>query len=309
MNETVLTVMEEEANLRVDMFVSAKIAELSRNGVQTLIEKGKVSVNGKETKANYKVKVGDKILVIQNEAVPIGIVPQNIPLDIVYEDDSVLVINKPRGLVVHPAAGNEDGTLVNAILYHCGDSLSGINGEIRPGIVHRIDKDTTGLLVVAKNDKAHLSLAEQLGTRTLSREYYALVHGNIKEEEGTVDAPIGRNPKDRKKMCVLRDGGREAVTDYKVVERFGTATLVKCKLRTGRTHQIRVHMNYIGHPIFGDPVYGVKHENFSLAGQLLHAKGIGFTHPESGKTVSFEVALPEDFERILAIFRNRTKKD
>ncbi len=302
-------VTEEDAGIRLDSYVASKIDGISRNAVQIAIDKEEILVNGRKSKANYKVKIGDTVTAAETEAVAVDILPENIPLDIVYEDDDVLVINKPRGLVVHPAAGNESGTLVNAILYHCGDSLSGINGEIRPGIVHRIDKDTTGLLVVAKNDNAHLQLAEQLGTRTLSREYYALVHGNIKEDQGTVDAPIGRSPKDRKKMCVLRDGGREAITDYTVLERFQTATLVKCKLRTGRTHQIRVHMNYIGHPIFGDPVYGVKHENFALDGQLLHAKGIGFTHPKTGENVTFETSLPEDFERILTVFRSKMKKD
>ena len=303
--EKSFTVTEEDAGKRLDSYLSEWVSS-SRNAIQHQIENGFVLVNGKEVKPNYKVRVGDEISLFTQDAVPVDIEPEDIPLDIVYEDEDVLVINKPRGMVVHPAPGNESGTLVNAVMYHCGKELSGINGEIRPGIVHRIDKDTTGLLVVAKNDTAHLKLAEQLSDRTLSREYYALVHGNIKTDQGTIDAPIGRHPKDRKKMSVQKNGGREAVTDYVVLERFGTATLVKCKLRTGRTHQIRVHMNYIGHPIYGDPVYGVKHEEFSLDGQLLHAKKMGFIHPSSGEYVSFETSLPTDFERILDIMRKKT---
>ena len=230
---------------------------------------------------------------------------EEIPLDIIFEDDCLLVINKPRGMVVHPAAGNYAGTLVNALLYHCGDSLSEIGGVLRPGIVHRIDKDTTGLLIVAKGDYAHRHLSEQLKTRSLSRTYFALVHGNIKEDTGTVDKPIDRDVHDRKKMAIAKTGGREAVTHYEVLERFGQYTLVKCKLQTGRTHQIRVHMKSLGHPLVGDKTYGIKKEAFDLEGQLLHAGAIGFIHPKSETEMAFSVPLPEDFERVLQILRNR----
>ncbi|MDP4133830.1 MAG: RluA family pseudouridine synthase [Bacillota bacterium] len=289
---------------RIDVYVSAYAEDVTRSYAQKLIEEEKILVNGKKVKHNYKTKIGDIVTVEFDEPEPITSEPENIPINIVYEDSSVLVINKERGMVVHPAPGNVSGTLVNAILYHCKGNLSGINGDIRPGIVHRIDKDTTGLLVIAKNDKAHQSLTKQLSDRSLSRVYYALVNGNIKEDEGTINAPIDRNPKDRKLMAVV-SGGREAITDFEVMERFGAYTLVKCKLKTGRTHQIRVHMKHIGHSVVGDKAYGIKNEKFKLLGQLLHAKEITFVHPDSGERVHFEAPLPQDFLDVLNVLRKQ----
>lgn len=289
---------------RSDVYVSECLEGVTRSFVKKLFDGGLVRINGAVAKASARLKPGDVVELELPEPREAEAVPQDIPLDIVYEDADVLVINKPRGMVVHPAAGNEDGTLVNAVMFHCGDSLSAIGGVLRPGIVHRIDKDTTGLLVVAKNNAAHISLSNQLKDRSLSRTYYALVHGNIKEDSGSVSAPIGRSSADRKKMAVDRDG-REAVTDFEVTERFGRYTLVRCKLRTGRTHQIRVHMRHIGHPIVGDKTYGVKNEEFNLAGQLLHAGEIGFVHPSTGEKMSFTAPLPEDFERVLDALRKR----
>ena len=286
---------------RSDVFVSED-ADLTRSYAKKLFDGGLVRINGSPAKASAKLKLGDVIEIELPEVREAEAVPQDIPLDVVYEDGDVLIVNKPRGMVVHPAAGNEDGTLVNAVMYRCGGSLSAIGGVLRPGIVHRIDKDTTGLLAVAKNNAAHLSLSEQLKDRSLSRTYYALVHGNIKEEAGTVDAPIGRSSADRKKMAVTADG-RDAVTDFEVVERFGRYTLVRCKLRTGRTHQIRVHMRHIGHPIVGDKTYGVKNEEFNLEGQLLHAGEIGFIHPSTGERMSFSAPLPRDFARLRTMNR------
>ena len=298
----------QSAKERLDSWLASVMENASRNAIQRRIEAKAITVNGVCQKPNFRLNAGDVVSVVPEETVPSDVEPEDIPLSIVYEDEDVLVINKPRGMVVHPAVGNEHGTLVNAVLFHCGEHLSGVGGVIRPGIVHRIDKDTTGLLVVAKNDSAHHALAEQLGDRSLSREYYALVHGNIKEDHGTVNAPIARSPKDRKKMAVVRTPhAREAVTDYNVLERFGNATLVRCKLQTGRTHQIRVHMSYIGHPIYGDPVYGVRREEFSLDGQLLHAGRIEFIHPKMKKKVSFEAPLPSDFERVLERMRKNLK--
>lgn len=299
--------MEYEAYVgeRIDKAVTQLRPELSRAYVQQLIEAGHITVAGKQVRAGYKLRTGDKVEITVPAPVSLETVAQDIPLDVVYEDKSVLVINKPAGMVVHPAAGNTEDTLVNALLHHCGDTLSAIGGVLRPGIVHRIDKDTTGLLIVAKGDRAHQHLSEQLKTRTLSRKYYALVHGNVREETGTVDAPLGRDPRDRKKMAVVRTGGREAVTHFEVVERFGQYTLLKCKLQTGRTHQIRVHMRHIGHPIVGDKTYGIKKEAFQLDGQLLHAGEIGFIHPETEETMTFSVPRPAIFERILQILRNK----
>ncbi len=288
--------------VRSDKFISEELTELTRSHVKRLFDEGRVTVGGRLRPPSYKLKEGEEIEILLPEPKALAAAAQDIALDIVYEDEAVLVINKPRGMVVHPAAGNEDGTLVNAVMFHCGEKLSAINGVIRPGIVHRIDKDTTGLLVVAKNDRAHLLLSEQLKDRSLSRKYFALVHGNIKEDAGTVNEPIGRSDSDRKKMAV-RVGGREAVTDFTVLERFGRYTLVKCGLRTGRTHQIRVHMRHIGHPIVGDKTYGVKKEEFALEGQLLHAGEIGFIHPETGERMSFSAPLPQDFQNILEILR------
>ncbi len=288
---------------RIDKAVAQVREDLSRSYISRLIENGNITVCGKAVRPGYKLKSGDKVEIILPPPKPLAAVSQDIPLDIVYEDAFVLVINKPRGMVVHPAAGNSEGTLVNALLHHCKDALSTIGGVERPGIVHRIDKDTTGLLIVAKGDMAHHHLSAQLKTRTLSRQYYALVHGNIKEDEGIVNAPIGRDVRDRKKMAIARIGGREAVTHFTVIERFMRYTLVRCKLETGRTHQIRVHMRHIGHPIVGDKTYGVKKEEFQLSGQLLHAGEIGFIHPETGERLSFSAGLPADFTRILGFLR------
>lgn len=298
--------MEYEAFVgeRIDKAVTEVQGALSRAYVQQLIEEGHITVSGRQVRPGYKLKAGDTVEVFVPAPKPLETVAQDIPLDIVYEDDSVLVINKPAGMVVHPAAGNYEDTLVNALLHHCGDSLSAIGGVMRPGIVHRIDKDTTGLLIVAKGDHAHQHLSAQLKTRTLSRKYYALVHGNVKEDGGTVDASIDRDVRDRKKMAVTKTGGREAVTHFEVVERFGQYTLLKCKLQTGRTHQIRVHMRHIGHPIVGDKTYGVKKEAFQLSGQLLHAGEIGFIHPDTEQEMTFSAPLPLAFERVLEILRN-----
>ena len=293
----------ENIGERIDKFISDSAEEISRSYAAKLCTDGLVTVNGKALGKNYKIKGGEEISADIPEPEELSLVPENIPLDIVYEDDDVIVINKPQGMVVHPAAGNESGTLVNALLYHCGESLSAINGVIRPGIVHRIDKDTSGLLVAAKNNEAHLKLSEQLKERKALRKYNALVNGNIKEDFGTVNKPIGRSPSDRKKMAVVQ-GGREAVTHYSVLERFGRYTLIECVLETGRTHQIRVHMASLGHSIVGDKVYGVKKERFNLNGQLLHARTIGFVHPKTGEMMEFSAPLPDYFEAVLEKLRN-----
>ena len=291
------------ASTRCDVYLAENMPDLSRSFLKKLFDSGEILVNGKAVRASCKLKMGDLVSLTLPEAKKLDVEAQEIPLDIVYEDSDVLVINKARGMVVHPAAGNEDGTLVNALMHHCGDNLSGINGVLRPGIVHRINKDTTGLLVVAKNDKAHQSLTDQLSDRSLSRTYFAIVHGNIKEDNLTVNAPIARDPKDRKKMAIARKDGREAVTHITVLERFGKYTLIRCKLETGRTHQIRVHTKSIGHPILGDKAYGLKKEEYSLVGQLLHAGEIGFIHPATSEKVSFSAPLPDDFEDTLEKIR------
>ncbi len=306
MEEMITLTATESA--RCDKYIAECVEGVSRSYIKKLFEEGKILVNNAPKSASYKLKAGDIISFSLPEAEEIDALPEDIPLDIVYEDDELLVINKPRGMVVHPAPGNSSGTLVNAVLFHCEGKLSGINGKMRPGIVHRIDKDTTGLLVVAKTNDAHQFLSDQLGDRSLSREYYALVHGNIKEDSGTVDAPIARSENDRKKMTVTYKNSREAVTDFFVEERFGTYTLVRCKLRTGRTHQIRVHMKHIGHPIVGDKTYGVKKEEFNLIGQLLHAGKIGFIHPITNEKVYYTAPLPEDFEKVLSLLRARSGK-
>lgn len=290
---------------RCDKYIASKMEGVSRSYLKRLFDEGKISVNGKPVPASYKLRAGDRIEAEIPDAKEIDAKPEDITLDVVYEDEDVLVINKPRGMVVHPAPGNETGTVVNAALSHCKGSLSGINGAIRPGIVHRIDKDTTGLLIIAKNDAAHMKLSEALSDRSLSRKYFALVHGNIKEDSGTVSAPIARSEKDRKMMAVAKKGGREAVTDFEVIERFSDYTLLLCSLRTGRTHQIRVHMKHIGHPIVGDKTYGVKKEEFSLSGQLLHAGRLDFIHPKDGEKISVTSPLPDDFEKVLGILRRR----
>ena len=302
------TIDKELSGERADKAVSALTETFTRSHIKKLIDDGNVTVNGKPVKPSFKLSEGDRLEISFPEAETIDVLPENIPLDIVYEDGDVIVINKPRNMVVHPAAGNYTGTLVNALLYHCGDTLSGINGVMRPGIVHRIDKDTTGLLVAAKGDKAHTALSEQLKTRTLKRKYLALVHNNIVNDSGTVSTLIDRHPRDRKKMAVVSSGGREAVTNYSVVERFRGYTLVNCLLDTGRTHQIRVHMKYMGNPVVGDKTYGVKNEEFNLEGQLLHAGQIGFVHPESGEYMEFSAPLPADFERVLNALRLRENK-
>lgn len=280
---------------RIDKVLTSLEPEITRSQLKNLINDGHVTVNGQAVKPKYKVQAGDKISLVKSEPQSLELTPENIPLDIVYEDDDVIVVNKPQGMVVHPAPGHPNHTLVNALLYH--SPLSTINGTFRPGIVHRIDKDTSGLLMVAKNDLAHQSLAEQLRNKTNKREYLALVYGQIKEDEGTIDAPLGRNPQDRKKQAVVK-GGRHAVTHFKVMKRYDNFTLVKCILETGRTHQIRVHMKYIGHPLVGDPLYGPR-KVIGKDGQFLHAALLGFKHPRTGKELVFEAPLPENFQKML----------
>ena len=310
-DELILTVTAEEAGARLDAYL-ASATELTRSAAARLMEEEQVTLNGKRANKKDKVKAGDVIIVLLPEPEPDEAIPQDIPLDIVYEDEDILVVNKPCGMVVHPAAGNPDGTLVNAILYHCGDSLSGIGGVIRPGIVHRIDKDTSGLLVVAKNDAAHLALSEQLKVHRVRRVYHAIAIGNLREDMGTVDAPIGRHPTDRKKMAVLRGAdahARDAITHYRMLERFAGMCHVECRLETGRTHQIRVHMASLGHPLLGDPVYGGANHKFCenhpalIHGQCLHAAELSLIHPRSGEEMHFTCPLPEDMERILDLLR------
>ena len=299
-----LTVEAGEAGSRLDRFISGRLPEYTRSRIQKLTEDGLVLADGKPAKASHKVRAGETVSLTVPELRDPDILPEPIPLDIIYEDGDMLVVNKPQGMVVHPAAGNYTGTLVNALLAYCGDSLSGINGERRPGILHRIDKDTSGLLLVAKNDMAHQGLAAQIKAHSLTRAYLALVHGGFRTDSGTVDLPIGRHPADRKKMAVTYHNAREAVTHYRVLERFGRYTLLECVLETGRTHQIRVHMAKLGHPIAGDPVYGVKKEPFSTNGQLLHAYKVGFVHPRTGAYLEFTSPLPDYYEKILKNLRN-----
>lgn len=294
----------ETSGIRLDKFISDANIDLSRSAAVNLIENGAVLVNDSVVSKKYKLSQGDIVVVNVPDPTPYEAKAENIPLDIVYEDECLLVVNKPKGMVVHPAAGNYDGTLVNALLYHCGDSLSGINGVLRPGIVHRIDKDTSGLLIVAKNDFAHRSLAEQIKEHSFTREYESIVFGNLKNDEGIVDAPIGRNPKDRKKMCVIEKNSKNAVTHYSVITRYKGYTHIKCKLETGRTHQIRVHMAYIGHPVSGDKVYGVKNEKVDFEGQCLHARKIGFIHPKTNEYIEFTSELPDYFKKYLKKLEN-----
>lgn len=290
---------------RLDVFLAEVLGDFTRSRIQKLIARGCITVNGDIVRSNYKLREGDIVEVEVPEAKETQIQAEDIPLDIVYEDEHMLVVNKPQGMVVHPAAGNCDGTLVNALMAHCGHNLSGINGEIRPGILHRIDKDTSGLLLVAKNDRAHLGLSEQIKEHSLTREYLALVHGNIKEDSGTINAPIGRDEKDRKKMTITQKNSKDAVTHFFVLERFDKYTFIRCRLETGRTHQIRVHMSKKGHPIVGDPVYGVKKEEFKLNGQLLHAHMIGYKHPITGEYMEFSRPVPEYFEEVLEKLRRK----
>jgi len=294
-----------ESGARIDAWLTTMIPGLTRSAAQRLLTDGQVTLNGKPVKKNYKVSAGDCFLVEIPEAVEVPLVPQNIPLDIVFEDDDVVVVNKPRGMVVHPAPGHPDGTLVNALLYHCGDTLSGVGGEKRPGIVHRIDKDTSGLLIVAKNDAAHLALSAQLSDRSLSRVYRAVVVGSLRDDSGTVDAPIGRHPNDRKKMAVTNVHSRNAVTHWSVLERYKGYTHVRCKLETGRTHQIRVHMAHIGHPLLGDEIYRhAKLPEQGLTGQCLPAKELQFIHPRTGEAVHLDTQLPDYFKEVLSRLGN-----
>lgn len=296
-----------ENGIRLDKFISVTDVGLSRSAAVNLIENSGVTVNEKQVDKKYRLSAGDVVILQIPDPVPYEAKAENIPLDIVYEDDYLLVVNKPKGMVVHPAAGNYDGTLVNALLYHCGNSLSGINGVLRPGIVHRIDKDTSGLLIVAKNDFAHAHLAKQIKDHSFTREYEAVVFGNLKNDEGTVDAPIGRNPNDRKKMCVTAKNSKNAVTHYSVIRRYKGYTHIKCILETGRTHQIRVHMAYLGHPVSGDAVYGVKNEKVPFTGQCLHARKIGFVHPKTEEYLEFTSQLPDYFNDFLTKLNNISK--
>lgn len=299
--ETV-TAEAEDAGTRADVFLAAKLG-VSRSNMQKLLEDGRVKRGEKIIKANYKVRAGEMFVVDIPEPEPIEAVPENIPLDIIYEDDDVVVLNKARGMVVHPAPGNYTGTLVNALLYHCSN-LSGINSAIRPGIVHRLDKDTSGIMIVAKNDAAHISLSQQIQSKTAVRTYLAVVRGNIKTDSGTIETQIARDKTDRKKMAVVKEGGRDAITDYEVLERFGKYTLVRCRLRTGRTHQIRVHMEYMGYPLVGDPKYSPMKTPFGIKGQALHSHTLEFTHPRTGERMKFEAPLPEDMHKIITRLHN-----
>lgn len=301
MGETIFIVEKDFEGERIDKYLSIIVEEKSRAYLQGLITKGNILINGKEVKSNYRLKTLDEVKIILPEPIELKVDSEDIPLNILYEDSDVIVVNKKRGMVVHPAPGNYNGTLVNALLFHCRD-LSSINGVIRPGIVHRIDKDTTGILVVAKNDEAHNFLSNQLRNHSMKREYYALVEGRIKEDKGTIDKPLGRNKRDRLKIGVLEDG-RHAVTHYEVIERYKSTTLVRCVLETGRTHQIRVHMSSIGHSLLGDPLYGLKKQKFKLDGQMLHAKTLGFVHPRSKEYIEFASELPEDFKKLLEKLR------
>lgn len=295
-----LIIEPEAAGERIDSYIAASLDGPSRSFVQKLIEKGNVLLNGEVlTSKKEKLKARDEIEITLPEPEKLEIIAEDIPLNIVYEDDDVLIVNKPRGMVVHPAVGNYTGTLVNAIMHHCGERLSSINGVIRPGIVHRIDKDTSGLLMIAKNDMAHESLSKQLSEHSITRKYVALVYNNITVDSGTIDEPIGRDPKNRLRQAVTAQNSKRAVTHYKVLERFGSYTLVECQLETGRTHQIRVHMAYIKHPLLGDMVYGPKKSKFKIEGQMLHAKVIGFVHPRTGEYMEFDSELPEYFEDVL----------
>lgn len=296
-----LIITEEYAGQRADVALAA-LLEVTRSNMQKLLEEGRAVKGTKVLKSNYKVKKGDEIIVTLPEPQPLDVQPENIPLDIIYEDDDVVVVNKARGMVVHPAAGNYSGTLVNALLYHC-KNLSGINGVIRPGIVHRLDKDTSGIMICAKNDAAHISLSEQIQAKTAKRTYLAVVRGNVKTDSGVIETMIARDKNDRKKMAVVKEDGRIAITEYKVLERFGKYTIVRCKLRTGRTHQIRVHMEYLGYPLVGDPKYSPMKTPFSIQGQALHSQTLGFTHPRTGERMCFEAPLPEDMHKIVTRLR------
>lgn len=294
-----LELTADTADVRIDKYLVSALDGFTRSAIAKLISDGNVSVNGKAVSKNYKCRINDSVLVAIPDAAPLEAEAENIPLDIYYEDDDLLVVNKPKGMVVHPAPANYTGTLVNALLYHCKDSLSGINGVIRPGIVHRIDKDTSGLLIVAKNDMAHLDLAEQIKEHSFHRAYQAVVYGNIKEDSGTVNMPVGRNPNDRKKMAVTDKNSKNAVTHYEIIRRYGDFTHIRCVLETGRTHQIRVHMAYLGHSLAGDSVYGPKKVITALNGQCLHAAELGFVHPRTKEYMEFKAPLPEYFTKFI----------
>lgn len=296
-----IVITENEAGQRADVGL-AVLLEVTRSNMQKLLEEGRAVRGTKVLKSNYKLKAGDEIVITLPEPQPLDVQPENIPLDIIYEDEDVVVVNKPRGMVVHPAAGNYSGTLVNALLYHC-KNLSGINGVIRPGIVHRLDKDTSGIMICAKNDTAHVSLSQQIQSKTAQRTYLAVVRGNIKTDSGTIETLINRDKNDRKKMAVVTDDGRQAITDYEVVERYGKFTVVRCKLRTGRTHQIRVHMEYLGYPLVGDPKYSPMKTCFGIQGQALHSYTLEFNHPRTGERMKFEAPYPEDFNKVITRLR------
>lgn len=301
--ENYLFEIQENQQMRLDKYLAEQFPEQTRSYLQKLIKEGQVLVNGKTVKSGYQLSKSDEVSVTIPEPKELDVEPQKIDLDIVYEDEDVILINKPKGMVVHPAPGHTTDTLVNGLLYHCKDNLSGINGVARPGIVHRIDRDTTGILIVCKNDMSHNSIAAQLKEHSINRRYRALVHGNLKEDTGTVEGPIGRHPVDRKKMAINERNGKPAVTHYTVLERFGNYTLIECKLETGRTHQIRVHMTSIGHPLVGDEVYGPAKCPFKLQGQCLHAMVLGFVHPRTGEYMEFSADLPEYFEDLLKKLR------
>ena len=301
-----VTLTPAASGQRADQFLAAALDGLTRSAAQKLLEEGRVLCDGRPLKKNDRLKAGLPLTILIPDPTPVALVPQDIPLDVVYEDQDVIVVNKPVGLVVHPAPGHPDGTLVNALLHHCGDSLSGIGGEKRPGIVHRIDRDTSGLIIAAKNDAAHLALSAQLKDHSLSRTYECLVTGNMKQDSGTVDAPIGRSSADRKKMAVVPTG-RRAVTHWEVVARYPGVTHLRCRLETGRTHQIRVHMAYIGHPILGDTVYGAKKPVPGLTGQCLHASGLRFVHPRTGEPVELHCPLPPEFTAMLQKLQNKSQ--
>lgn len=306
-NRTIFQVSELEKGERIDVFLAKEMPTVSRSNIQRLITSEQVLVNDKTIKTNYKLKIADTITVEIPEVKPLEVLAEDIPIDVLYEDDDIIVINKARGMVVHPATGNYSGTLVNALLEHC-DDLSGINGVARPGIVHRLDKDTSGVMIAAKSDRGHISLAKQIKDHTATRRYFAIVRGNIKEEQGVIKAPIGRHPSDRKRMAVTFTNSKEATTNFRIVERFGDYTLVECKLLTGRTHQIRVHMAYIGHPVVGDPKYGFAREPFMIEGQALHSADLRIDHPVTGDSMVFEAKLPADMEQILMDLRQKMNR-
>ena len=301
--ENYLFEIQEDQQMRLDKYLAEQFPEQTRSYLQKLIKEGSVLVNGKSVKTGFQLSKGDEVCVSIPEPKELDVEPQKMDLDIVYEDEDVILINKPKGMVVHPAPGHTTDTLVNGLLYHCKDNLSGINGVARPGIVHRIDRDTTGILIVCKNDMSHNSIAAQLKEHSINRRYRALVHGNLKDDTGTIEGPIGRHPIDRKKMSINEKNGKPAVTHYTVLERFGNYTLIECKLETGRTHQIRVHMTSIGHPLVGDEVYGPAKSPFKLQGQCLHAMILGFVHPRTGEYMEFSADLPAYFEDLLRKLR------